>query len=190
MVSSYQPRRAIIIMASLTWLIKKSIPLRWSCAFLNGRCWKRYPSFECAPARKRDLLGVQVSPKLETSGNGGGFWSHLSLGSHTAGVSSSRWPWHPADFPQPNVFWIDLGVLCLGFCCDGGVWWIFFVSFPGGKLQTRNFLQNLHWFCQYFTRKSFFPWEMGRNQDLRASQSAQTHCQCRGWGGAGKDWNL
>lgn len=190
MASSYQHRRAIIITASLAWLIKNQFHWDDLTLSLMGDAGSVILVLSAHLQGKGTCLECRFPQNWKLLEMVGVFWSHLLLGRHTAGVSSSRWPWHPADFPQPNIFWIDLGVLCLGFCCDGVVWWVFFVSFPSGKLQTRHFLQNLHWFCQYFTRKSFFPWELGRNQDLRASQSAQTHCQCRGWDGAGNDRNL
>lgn len=100
------------------------------------------------------------------------FFPKLSLAWQPVDTQRS---WAAAAFPgtyqtfsQLNIFgFVLVWVLCLCF--------VLFCFFPKRKLQNRNFLQNLHWFCHYFTRKSFSfhgsARETGRIQDLRVSQN-------------------
>lgn len=93
---------------------------------------------------KRDLLGIQLSPKMENSKM---LLSCLFLGSlccgHTAFCKSNRFSWRlPAFFPAEHL-WFGLILP-----------WLVLVFSPEENSKT-NFLQNLDCFCQYFTLKSF-----------------------------------
>lgn len=152
MAGSCQPRRAIIVMASLTWLIKKSVPLRWSYAFLNGRCWKCYPCFKYAPARKRDLLSVQLSPKQPF------FLSPLFLGSPQTHSAREQQPLSlaPSGFSSAEDFWFGFGFLWFV-----GVWLHPPTPHPlRGKLQNQNLFAEFALVLSIFHKKKFlFPWE-------------------------------
>lgn len=97
-------------------------------------------------------------------------------------MGSSCFPCHLPDFSTTEHLWFvsELVWVCwFWFVCLLAFFMLFWAFSPRRKLQDRNFLQNLQWFCNISQEKKFLSSsshgtakEPIRNQDLRVSQSA------------------